>query len=242
MVFEIWRGRFGTGRVQRALFRFQTNLPKQYFQHKLPFLCYTVRQPGFMRYEMKVRFLAIGGILIAGLIFLLVLASPKSHSLVRRLPDGSWLKIVSVSYGSDKMYQMPPPKPWQSFLLKHLPASCSARLGLWQGWGGVGSPVGWTNLTIFTVCKQATPASLTASPQIDVFDERGGKIGTALHGATSSNSDGKHLRRINSWPLYFDIPQDTKTLVLRFSESAADGTNRQQVAEFAIPNPAIKQK
>jgi hypothetical protein len=33
--FEIWRGGSGTGRVQRVLFRFQTNLPKQYFQHKL---------------------------------------------------------------------------------------------------------------------------------------------------------------------------------------------------------------
>src|SRR5690348_1014134 len=129
-----------------------------------------------MRHETKVRFLAMGGVLLAGLILVLVLASPKSPSLVRRMPDGSWLKIVSVSYGSSTFYQLPPPKPWQSFLLKHLPPSWSARLGLWQGWGGVGPPAGWTNLVIVTVCKQATPRSLTASPQIDVFDERGGKI------------------------------------------------------------------
>ena len=195
-----------------------------------------------MRYETKVRFLAVGGILLAGVIFVLVLASPNSHSLVRRLPDGSWLKIVSVSYGSDKMYLMPPPKPWQSFLLKHLPSSWSARLGLWQGWGGVGPAPGWTNLVIFTVCKQATSGSLTASPQIDIFDERGGKICNVLVGSRSSSGDGKHLRNIICWPLYSDIPQHTKTLVLRFSELAADGTNRQQVAEFAIPNPAVKQK
>ena len=195
-----------------------------------------------MRHEVKVRFLAIGGILLAGLIFLLVLASPRTLSLVRRLPDGSWLKIVSITNGSDHMYLMPPPKPWQSFLLKHLPSSWSARLGLWQGWGGVGPPAGWTNLVIVTVCKQATPASFTASPQIDVFDEPGGKICTVLRGATSSSGDGKHLRRIISWPVYSDIPQDTETLVLRFSELAADGTNRQQVAEFAIPNPVVKQK
>ena len=162
---------------------------------------------------------------------------------MRRLPDGSWLKIVSVSYGSSTFYQLPPPKPWQSFLLKHLPPSYSARLGLWQGNGGVGPPVGWTNLVIVTVCKQATPASLTNSPQIDVFDERGGKICNVLRGATSSGGDGRDLRaRIISWPLYSTIPQDTKTLVLRFSELAADGTNRQQVAEFTIPNPAAKQK
>jgi hypothetical protein len=195
-----------------------------------------------MRHETKVRFLAISGILLAGLIFLLVLASPKSPSLVRRLPDGSWLKIVSVSYGSSNMYQMPGPKPWQTFLLKHLPSPWSARLGLWQGYGGVGPPVGQTNLAIFTVCKQATPASLTASPQIDVFDERGGKIGTALTGSAASNTDGKQWRRLVCWPLDSDIPQDTKTLVLRFSVLAADGQTRRQVAEFKIPNPAVKQK
>src|SRR5215475_3569589 len=133
-----------------------------------------------MRHEMKVRFLAIGGILLAGVIFLLVLASPKSHSLVRRLPDGSWLKIVSISYGSTNMYQAPSPKPWQSFLLKHLPSSWAARLGLWQGSFSLSTTLGRTNWAIFTVCKQATTASLNASPQIDVFDERGGKIGSAF--------------------------------------------------------------
>jgi hypothetical protein len=187
----------------------------------------------------------VGGILLAGVIFLLVLTGSRSPSLVRRLPDGSWLKIVSISYGSSSntFYQLPPPKPWQSFLLKHLLPSWSARLGLWQGWGGVGPPAGWTNLVIVTVCKQATPASLTASPQIDVFDERGGKICSVLQGATSSSGDGRDLRaRINNWPLYSKIPEDTKTLVLRFSESASDGTNRQQVAEFTIPNPAAKPK
>src|SRR6267378_4051334 len=77
----------------------------------------TLLDSHFMRYEMKVRFLAIGGILLAGLIFLLLLASPNSHSLTRRLPDGSWLKIVSISYGSTHSYLEPGPKPWQSFLL-----------------------------------------------------------------------------------------------------------------------------
>jgi hypothetical protein len=197
-----------------------------------------------MRYEMKVRFLAIGGILLAGLIFVLVLTSSRSPSMTRPLPDGSWLKIVSVSYASTNMYQMPGPKPWQSFLLKHLPSSWSARLGLFQGLGGVGlsAALGRTNWAIFTVCNQATPASFTASPQIDVVDERGGRIGTAFNGPTAANTDGKHWQRLVCWPLDSDIPQGTKTLVLRFSELAADGTNRQQVADFAIPNPAVKQK
>ena len=197
-----------------------------------------------MRYKTKLKFLAIGGILLAGVILLLTLASPRSHSLKRRLPDGSWLKIVSVSYGSTHAYQMSSAKPWQTFLFKHLPTSWSTRLGLWQRTGSVSVSASGsrTNLAIFTICQQATAASLTASPQIDVFDERGVKICTVLHGASSSSGDGTHLRRLMNWPLYSDIPQDTKTLVLRFSELAADGTNRQQVAEFTIPNPALKQK
>lgn len=195
-----------------------------------------------MRYEMKVRFLAIGGILLAGLIFLLMLASPRSNSLVRRLPDGSWLKVVSISYGSSNMYRMPSLKPWQSFLLKHLPPSLSARLGLWQGSMSLSTSLARTNWAIFTVCNQSTLGILTASPQIDVFDERGGKIGSAFNAGSAQNFDGKQRRRLDCWRLDSDIPQDTKTLVLRFSELAADGTNRQQGAEFAIPNPALKQK
>jgi hypothetical protein len=197
-----------------------------------------------MRCEMKVRFLAIGGILLAGLIFLLALASPRSHSLVRRLPDGSRLKIVSISYGSTHAYQMSSAKPWQTFLVKHLPSSWSTRLGLWQRTGSVSVSAsgGGTNLAIFTICQQAASASLTASPQMDVFDERGGHIGTVLAGATGTDTDGKHWRQLVCWALDSDIPQDTKTLVLRFSELAADGKTRQQVAEFTIPNPAVKQK
>jgi hypothetical protein len=193
---------------------------------------------------MKVRFLAVGGILLGGVIFLVVLTGSRSPSLTRPLPDGSWLKIVSVSYASSNMYRMPGLKPWQSFLVKHLPSSWSARLGLWQGSLAVGVTAGpgETNLTIFTICKQATPSSLTASPKMDVFDERGGKIGTALVGATAVDTDGKHQRRLVCWPLESDIPHDTKKLVLRFSELAADGKTRQQVAEFAIPNPALRQK
>jgi len=98
-------------------------------------------------------------------------------------------------------------------------------------------------LAIFTVCnEEATSPSFTASPQIDVFDEGGGKIGSALMGSSAQGTDGKQRRRLDYWSLDSNIPQDTKTLVLRFSELAADGTNRQQVAEFAIPNPALKQK
>lgn len=186
------------------------------------------------------------GLVLLGVIIVLIWISTgrASPSSVTRLPDGSWLKVVSVSYGSGHSYNMPRPKPWQSFLLKHLPASWSAHLDLWQGTGSVGvnAPPGKTNLAIITICKQASAATLGSSAQIDVFDQQGHKLGTALIGPTATNSDGKHRRQLAAWVLNSDseLPHDTKTLLLRLSELAADGKTRQQIAEFSIENPAGK--
>ena len=187
----------------------------------------------------------VGGILLVGIISTSVLTRPRDPlSRMQRLPDGSWLKIVSISYGQTHRYNMPQPNRWQSFLLKHLPPSWSANLGLWQGTGGVGisGRPGETNLVVFTVCKQATPTSLRSSPQIDVLDEHGRKLGTAFAGPISGNSDGKHSRQLVCWILDSDIPHDASRLVLRFSEVATNSGSRQQVAEFVIPNPAASDR
>ena len=196
---------------------------------------------------MRAKVLAMaGGILLLAIVSMFVLSVSRSDSsTIQRLPDGSWLKIVSLSYAATNFfYSMPHPKPWQSFLLKHLPSSWSAHLGLWHGTGGVGTPVrdGRTNLAVVTVCKQAVPTSLCSSAQMDVFDEQDRKVGTAFAGAAAANSDGPHRRRLVCWTVDSNIPQNTKKLVLRFSELTADGKTRQQVAEFVIPNPATRKK
>jgi hypothetical protein len=105
-------------------------------------------------------------------------------------------------------------------------------------WSRMSGRPGETNLAVFTVCKQATPTSLRSSPQIDVLDEHGRKLGTAFAGPTSGNSDGKHSRQLVCWILDSDIPHDASRLVLRFSEVTTNSGSRQQVAEFVIPNPA----
>ena len=188
------------------------------------------------------------GLVLAVIIFILVAVSSSGRSspMVRRLPDGSWLKIVSVSYSHNHSYSMPAPTAGRSFLLKHLPSSWTAQLGLWQSSGRVGitAPEGKTNLFIFTVCKQATPTSLCSSPWIDVLDEQGGRVGWGFAGPSSSNWDGKHRRQLVGW--YFDsfgcdLPLDPKKMVLRFSELGPDGIRR-QVAEFTITNPAAAGK
>lgn len=166
--------------------------------------------------------------------------------MVRRLPDGSWLKIVAVSYSHTHSYSMPAPNAWQSFLLKHLPSSWTTQLRLWTGSGSVGMTAreGETNLVIFTVCNQATPTSararMRASPQIEMLDEQGRKLGSASSGSTSIESNGKHQRRLEGWMFASPasgLPHDTKKLILHFSELGADGTRR-QLAEFTIANPA----
>ena len=184
----------------------------------------------------------VGCMVLAAIISMLVLTrSDNRLSTMRRLPDGSWLKIVSISYGHTYSYNMPRPKPYQSFLLKRLPSSWSANLGLWQGTGGVGySAPGETNLAIITVCKQATPTSLCSSAQIEVLDEQGRKLGTAFAGPTASNSNRKHQRQLVCWILNSDLPHDSKRLVLRFSEPAPNAGGRLQVAEFVILNPAAR--
>lgn len=187
-----------------------------------------------------------GGIVLAGIISISVLTNSQSHSSpMQQLPDGSWLKIVSISYAPTYSYDMPRPRLWQSFLLDHLLSSYSAHLGLWHGTGRVGggsARAGETNLAAITVCKQATPTSLCSSAQMDVFDERTRKAGTAFAGATAANSDGTHQRRLAGWVLDSNVPNNTKRLILRFSELAAEGRTRQQVAEFVIPNPAAEEK
>ena len=107
---------------------------------------------------------------------------------------------------------------------------------------------GKTNLAIFTVCNQATPstarARMRASPQIDVLDEQGHKLGSGFSGPTSMISNGKHQRQLVGWTFGSfgpDLPHDTKKLVLHFSEVGPDGTRR-QLAEFTIANPAAAQQ
>ena len=170
----------------------------------------------------------------------IVLTCFGGHSLTRRLPDGSWLRIVSTSYGRTNSYETPHPNRLQSYLLGHLPSSWSPRLGLWHHGGGVGGPTrdGETYLAVFTLCEQASPTSFRSSPQMDIFDGQTIKVGTAFPGATAGSDE----RQLVCWTLATNVPRGAKRLVLRFSELAADGETRQQVAEFVVPNPAARKK
>jgi hypothetical protein len=193
---------------------------------------------------MKPRHLLVIGFALVAvtLVALVALATrakypPRKH----RLPDGSFLKIVSISYGTNHTFALPQHKPWKTFLVTHLPRSWTARLGWWANGASVDlSPrPGEASLAIFTICELARPTSFSSSPKVVLSDERATSYDSAFEGAVAGGFDGKHNWKLVGWQLS-KVPRDSKWLSLRFSEQSADGRTRQQVAEFVIPNPLAK--
>lgn len=173
------------------------------------------------------------------LVAMVTLSTPSKYSRrTQRLPDGSFLKIVAISYGTNHSFVVPRHKAWKSFLVAHLPRSLTARLGWWANGGSVGvSPrPGETSLAIFTICELATPTSFSASPAVALSDEQGTPYDSALEGSICGGFDGRHDWKLVAWQLSH-IPRGPKWLRLRFSEVSTDGRTREQVAEFFIPNP-----
>src|SRR5947208_11264060 len=105
---------------------------------------------------------ALGVVVIA----LVVLTnSPTRFSKIQRLPDGSILRIVSISYGTKHNY-IYSPKAWQSFLARKVPYSWAVGLGSYiPGGGSVGqrSLHGERNLAVFTICEQKSSTSFSCA-------------------------------------------------------------------------------
>ncbi|MDB6111641.1 MAG: hypothetical protein JWR69_3391 [Pedosphaera sp.] len=181
--------------------------------------------------------------LAVALALLVVNSSRQNLSRTQRLPDGSFLKVVGVSYGTNHNYAEPVPRSWQKQLARTLPFSWTRRFGWYDhGHGSIGmfNLHGETNLAIATTCEQATATSFTASPRVVAFDEQGNSFDAAFGGGSNSGGDGTHHRHTILWSLAA-FPRRTETIGLRFLELAADGKTWQPLAEFHIPNPAGSQ-
>jgi len=164
--------------------------------------------------------------------------SPTRFSKIQRLPDGSILRIVSISYGTKHNY-IYSPKAWQSFLARKVPYSWTAGLGSYIPGGGSVSQRslhGEANLAVFTICDQKSSTSFSGSSRVVVFDQQGNAFDACAGGGTVSFSDGIHHRTLQCWTLPA-FPRRTKTLGLSFLELGGDGKTWQQVAEFKIQNP-----
>jgi hypothetical protein len=176
---------------------------------------------------------------LMALVAVVALTIPSKYSSRKqRLPDGSFLRIVSISYGTKHTCKLPQRKPWKSFLVAHLPRFLTAGLGWWADGGSVGlsSQPGEHSLAIFTLCDLAKPTSFSSAPEVVLSDERGTIYDSAFEGPVAGGFDGKHDWKLVGWQLS-KLPRDSKWLSLRFSEKSGDGSTREQVAEFVIPNP-----
>ena len=165
--------------------------------------------------------------------------SPTRFSKIQRLPDGSILRIVSISYGTKHNY-IYSPKAWQSFLASKVPYySWTAGLGRYiPGGGSVGqrSLHGERNLAVFTICDQKSSTSFSGSSRVVVFDQQGNAFDACAGGGTCSFSDGIHHRTLQCWTLPA-FPRRTQIIGLSFFELGGDEKTWQQVAQFKIPNP-----
>jgi hypothetical protein len=200
----------------------------------------------FARIKRKRLFVLGFALLAATFAVLLVLSIPTKYSRrSQRLPDGSSLKIVSISYGTNHSFAWPQRKPWESFLVQHLPRSLTARLG-WQttsGSVGMSSRPGETSIVIFTLQEPVKSESVKSEffhPHLKVAlcDEGGTVYDSAFGSSQLGGYRGKHRWRVVGWQ-FSKIPRDSRYLRLEFSEQSADGSTPQQVAEFLIPNPAM---
>jgi hypothetical protein len=193
------------------------------------------------------RFLVLGLALLGVVLVVLVLLTiPTKYSRrSQRLRDGTSLKIISISYGTKHSFAMPNRKPWENFLVMHLPPSWTA----WLGWdmtsGSVGmSPRrGETSIAIFTLQEPVKSESVKlelfhGDLKVALCDEGGTVYDSAFGGAVLGGYRGKHRWRVVGWQ-FSKIPRDSRYLRLEFSEQSADGSTPQQVAEFFIPNPLV---
>jgi len=188
------------------------------------------------------RFFVLGFALLAvTFVALLVLTIPTKYSRrSQRLPDGSSLKIVSISYGTKHSFAWPHCKPWESFLVTHLPRSWTACLGWDMTSGSIGlSPrPGETSIVIFTLHEPVESEFFPGHFKVALCDERGTVYDSAFQGAVLGGYRGKHRWRVVGWQ-FSRVPRDSRYLRLEFSEQSADGNTRQKVAEFFIPNPVV---
>jgi hypothetical protein len=177
---------------------------------------------------------------------LLVLTIPTKYSRrSQRLPDGSSLRIVSISYGTNHFLAWPHRKPWEKFLMPRLPRSVNGWLGResTSGTAGMSPRPGEKSIAIWTLQEPVKSESVKSEflhPRFKVglCDEGGTVYESASGGSGLGGYRGKQRWKVAGWQ-FSKIPRDSKYLRLQFSEQSPDGGTPQQVAEFFIPNPVV---
>jgi hypothetical protein len=162
----------------------------------------------------------------------------RNSAQIKRLPDGSTLRIAAVSYGTNHSYSISDLNRWQQLLSDHLPQSWRVRLNLLGGGGSVSShadPGDPPYLAVFTIRKPPAANSAMADLKMTLSDDHGVICDTSDPGSSCSIS-GTYLV---CW-VAMKIPPHAERLLLKFSAPAADGKSSEEVATFSVRNPAVK--
>jgi hypothetical protein len=165
------------------------------------------------------------------------------YSLSRKLADGTTLRIVQATFGTEFSYHEPKPQPWLLAIGRRLPFATASRLGWWfkgGDWSSVTAPPGETNFALFYTHDGPTTSSASSRNHyhIVLFDEQGNSFDAPI---ASRGSDGFnptntyfHSLEMQAFPL---VPRHGKTIGLRFLSDQKDGKGETVIAEFRIPNP-----
>lgn len=181
---------------------------------------------------------------VAAIILLVALQSRGTNARLKYLPDGSFIRIISVNYTTNFSYSVPTPKDWQRKLAEILPSSFGSRFPWWLGNSasmGVGGTPNATNLVIVTATEQKTSRQRRGNidQRLVVFDDQGNESSMVLGGATLGNDNGKRSRNIKGWTVP-TFPRRRPTLGLRFLQKNRTNDNWRAVAEFHIANPSFQ--
>lgn len=157
-------------------------------------------------------------------------------------PDGKYfLRIVSVSVGTNFACQVGAHKPWVQTILQALPPALGSLSEGWLGMGGgaldLSSYRGETNVAVFTAGLQ--PSGSGTPEALVVFDDQGNRSVAAVGGGTIGSDDGKFFRSVKGWVLQA-FPRRSRTLKLCFVRLSPATKSWVPVAEFHIRNPMFK--
>ncbi len=181
-------------------------------------------------------------VVAAGLVFIygvLLFALPAAGPRLQVLPDGSTLSIASVSLTTNTTVTVAGVAGWRRRLFPLVPAQVRSRLGWLAGGGSItlGGEPGQTNLVVALVGQLKSRTSLTA-PRLQVRDEAGNWFdAVGNQGSMKSFTGSGGVVALEAWSVPM-FPRRVRALSLRVA--AQGGAEPQTVAEFAIPNPALR--
>ena len=188
----------------------------------------------------KWRWIGVVLLALAVLAAIAFLAGGKAdRSLARRLADGTTLRIVGISYGTNHSFTEPTPKPWQLAIGAKLPYALASRLGWWFGGGNdtsISNPFGLSNLVLFLVHEGPGTARPAKSYRLVVFDDQGNAFENFSGGGSSGSANVRRHFHVLQSKVIDAYPRRGKTIGLRFLSDPKDGKTM-TVAEFHIPNP-----